>query len=79
MNIFNYTNSWQCEHGGRASHKLCEHWCRASLYSGHNYTRLFVEHSYQISLVLGCPGLSWAVPPLMLMLMTGDVEDHLAM
>ena len=58
MNIFNYTNSWQCEHGGRASHKLCEHWCRASLYSEHNYTRLFVEHSYQISLVLGCPGLS---------------------
>ena len=25
MIIFNYTNSWQCEHGGRASHKLCEH------------------------------------------------------
>ena len=58
MISFNYTNSWQCEHGGWASHQLCEHWCRASLHSGHNYTRLFVEHSYQISLVLGCPGLS---------------------
>ena len=50
MISFNDSNSWQCEHGGWASHQLCEHWCRASLYSEHNYTRLFVEHSYQTSL-----------------------------
>ena len=51
MISFNYSNSWQCEHGGQASHKLCEHGGWASLYSEHNYTRLFVEHSYQISLL----------------------------